>query len=62
MTLTLNITDDLKPDELGEMVDAAREEGKSLGALVLEASREYVSKRRASRMQTATAETRPQAA
>ena len=49
MTLTLNITDDLKPDELGEMVDAAREEGKSLGALVLEASREFVCKRRALR-------------
>lgn len=50
MTLTLNITDDLKPDELGEMVDAAREEGKSLGALVLEASREYVRRRRESRL------------
>jgi len=49
MTLTLNITDDLKPDELGEMVNAAREEGKSLGALVLEASREFVRKRRALR-------------
>jgi len=49
MTLTLNITDDLKPDELGEMVAAAREEGKSLGALVLEASREFVRKRRALR-------------
>ena len=44
--MTLDITDDLKPDELGEMVNLAKEEGKSLGVLVLEASREYVRKRR----------------
>ena len=49
MTLTLDITDDLKPDELGEMVDAAKEEGKTMGALILEASREYVRKRREQR-------------
>ncbi len=52
MTMTLDITDDLKPDELGEMVDAAKEEGKSLGILVLEASREYVRKRREQRAKT----------
>jgi len=51
MTLTLDITDDLKPDELGEMVDLAKEEGKSMGTLILEASREYVKQRRAKRAQ-----------
>lgn len=49
MTLTLDITDDLKPDELGEMVDAAKEEGKSMGTLILEASRDYVRRRREKR-------------
>lgn len=52
MTLTLDITDDLKPDELGEMVDAAKEEGKTMGALILEASRDYVRRRREKREKT----------
>lgn len=49
MTLTLDITDDLKPDELGELVDTAKEEGKTLGVLILEASREFVRQRREQR-------------
>lgn len=61
MTLTLDITDDLKPDELGEMVDLAKEEGKSMGSLILEASREYVRKRREQR-QMKLAEAHQQAA
>jgi hypothetical protein len=51
MTMTLDITDDLKPDELGEMVDAAKEEGITMGKLILESSREYVRKRREQRAQ-----------
>lgn len=54
MTMTLDITDDLKPDELGEMVDAAKEEGKTMGALILEASRDLVRRRREQRAQANT--------
>ena len=61
MTLTLDITDDLKPDELGEMVDLAMEDGKPMGVLVLEASRELVRQRREQR-QKSNAEVQSRAA
>lgn len=49
MTLTLDISDDLKPDEAGELVDIAREQSKPVGIVILEAARELAAKRRAAR-------------
>jgi hypothetical protein len=49
MTMTLNISDDLKPDEAAELVEIAREQQKPLGVLLLEAARDAVRRRQASR-------------
>ena len=46
MTLTLNITDDLKPDELQQLVEIAREEERSIGQVLLEAARKLARMRR----------------
>lgn len=48
MTLTLDISDDLKPEELGELVELARERAKPIGALILEAARALASQGRGS--------------
>lgn len=53
MTLTLNITDDLKPDELQDLVEIAREEGSPIGVVILEAARERARARRALRERAA---------
>ena len=49
MTMTLNISDDLKPDEAAELVEIAREQQKPLGVLLLEAARDAVRRRQANR-------------
>ena len=51
MTLTLDITDDLKPEEAAELVEIARQEQRSVGVVILEAlvwawSGEALSRRR----------------
>lgn len=46
MTLTLDITDDLKPEEASELVEIAREEGKNIGHVILEAARALARMRR----------------
>ena len=61
MTLTLNISDDLKSDEASELVEIAREQTKPVGIVILEAARDAVRRRRAQREQSA-AELRPTAA
>lgn len=48
MTMTLNISDDLKPEEASELVEIAREQNRPLGVLILEAARDAVRRRRAS--------------
>lgn len=46
MKLTLDISDDLKPDELGLLVQLAKESGKQVGVLILEAARELAARRK----------------
>lgn len=46
MTLTLDISDDLKPEEASELVDIAREQERPVGIVLLEAARELASRRR----------------
>ena len=46
MTLTLDISDDLKPEEASELVEIAREEHKSVGIVLLEAARALARMRR----------------
>lgn len=58
MQMTLNISDDLKPEELGEIVTLSRETDKPIGQLILEAARELAAKvkaRRASHQPTEVA-------
>lgn len=54
MTLTLDISDDLKPEEASELIEIAREEQKSVGSLILEAARALARMRRERRQQAAT--------
>lgn len=42
MTMTLDISDDLKPEEASELVEIAREQRRPVGRLLLEAAREIV--------------------
>lgn len=49
MTMTLDISDDLKPDEASELVEIAREQQKPLGIVLLEAARSLVKGRREKR-------------
>lgn len=46
MTLTLDISDDLKPEEASELVDIAREQERPVGIVILEAARELARRRR----------------
>jgi|GEM_PF-5863523 len=46
MTLTLDISDDLKPEEATELVEIAKETDRPIGRLLLEAARELVRQRR----------------
>lgn len=46
MTLTLDISDDLKPEEASELVEIARREQLPVGILILKAARELAAKRR----------------
>lgn len=46
MTLTLDISDDLKPAEANELVQLAIEQNKPVGIVLLEAARELVRARR----------------
>lgn len=62
MTLALNITDDLRPEEATELMEIAREADKPVGRVLLEAAREYVRQRREQRSQpTATPKSAKQA-
>jgi predicted HTH domain antitoxin len=49
MTLTLDISDDLKPEEARELLKIAVELKKSVGVVLLEAARDLAAKRRESR-------------
>lgn len=49
MTLTLDISDDLKPDELNELVEIAREQSRPVGVVLLDAARDLARERRANR-------------
>jgi hypothetical protein len=51
MKLTLDISDDLRPDEASELLEIAKTEGKPIGRVLLEAAREWTQKRRAARAQ-----------
>lgn len=46
MTLTLDISDDLKPEEASELVEIAKETDRPIGRVLLEAARELVRQRR----------------
>ncbi len=46
MTMTLDISDDLKPEEASELVEIARTENRPVGVILLEAARELARKRR----------------
>lgn len=54
MTMTLDISDDLKPAEAHELVELAREQERPLGALLLEAARNLAAQRRMSGERTTT--------
>lgn len=45
--LTLDISDDLKPEEANELVELAREQDKPIGILLLEAARKLAATRKA---------------
>lgn len=49
MTLTIDISDDLKPEEARELLETAREMGRPIGSVVLDAVRELAAKRKAVR-------------
>ncbi len=49
MTLTLDISDDLTPDEASELVEIAKEERRSVGGLILDAARDLARRRREER-------------
>jgi hypothetical protein len=49
MTLTLDISDDLKPEEASELVEIAREEKRPVGIILLEAARTLARQRREDR-------------
>lgn len=59
MTLTLNISDDLKPEEASELVEIAKETDRPIGRVLLEAARELVRQRRGA---AATPTVQPKAA
>lgn len=61
MTLTLDISDDLKPEEASELVELAREQDRPIGVLLLEAARKLAMQRRANR-EPRTANCEPRAA
>jgi hypothetical protein len=61
MTLTLDISDNLKPDEAIELLALSIEEKKPVGIVILEAARDAVRRRREQRTQSQTA-ARPTAA
>lgn len=61
MTMTLDISDDLKPSEAHELVELAREQERPLGALLLEAARKLAVQRRGN-FESSTANCEPQAA
>lgn len=50
MTLTLNISDDLRPEEASELVEIARETERPIGRVLLEAARQLVAERKATRL------------
>lgn len=52
MTLTLDISDDLKPEEARELVELAREQDRPVGMVILEAARELARTRRERRQQS----------
>ena len=49
MTMTLDISDDLKPEEAAELVELSREQDKPVGIVLLEAARKLAAQRRAGR-------------
>jgi hypothetical protein len=49
MNMTIDISDDLKPDELGEIVTLSRETNKPIGQLILESARALAASVQASR-------------
>jgi hypothetical protein len=49
MTMTLDISDDLKPAEAAELVELAKEQDKPIGIVLLEAARKLAAQRRAGR-------------
>jgi len=61
MKLTADFTDDLKPDELEELVLMSRDEQMPVGKLILNAARALVGMRR-NREPSTTNQERPQAA
>lgn len=50
MQMTLNISDDLKPEELGEIVTLSKETNKPIGQLILESARELAAQVKAKRL------------
>lgn len=52
MQMTLNISDDLKPEELGEIVTLSQETAKPIGQLILESARELAARVKARRVNT----------
>lgn len=44
MNMTIDISDDLKPEELGEIVTLSRETQKPIGQLILESARALAAK------------------
>ena len=53
MTLTLDISDDLKPEEASELVEIAKETDRPIGRVLLEAARELLRQRRGAGATTA---------
>lgn len=49
MTLTLDISDDLNPEEASELVEIAKEERRTVGGLILDAARDLARRRREER-------------
>ena len=55
MSMTLKISDDLSTEDVGEIVEIAKEEGKPVGRVLLEAARARARERRAEREKRAIA-------
>jgi hypothetical protein len=51
MNMTIDISDDLKPEELGEIVTLSRETKTPIGQLILEAARSLAAKAKSTRSQ-----------